>query len=72
LGKFLKINFTTFLKILLFSNSFFFFLFFYFKGIFNFFPTAIRIILNFQPLNQNKPNARACMLKHIAKPYDEF
>ena len=57
--KFSKVNFTTF-QILLFSNSLFF-LFFYFKAIFNFFPNASQIILNFQPLNQiNQMQGHLC------------
>ena len=64
-----KINFTK-LKIPLFSN----FLFFYFKALFNF---ICKSNLNhskssIKTTQPNTSNARACIHKHVAKPYDEF
>ena len=64
-----KINFTK-LKNPLFSN----FLFFYFKPLFNF---ICKSNLNhskssIKTTQPNTSNARACMHKHVAKPYGEF
>ena len=66
-GKFPKINFTT-LKIILFSN----FLFFYFKAIFIYKSNFNYFKFSIKTTQSNKSNARACMHKHVAKPYDEF
>jgi len=55
-----------------FISKFSFLFFFYFKAIFiyksnfNYFKFSIKTT---QP---NTSNARACMHKHVAKPYDEF
>ena len=69
LVSFPKINFTTF-KILLFPL----FLFFCFKAYFQIhfqrqFKPFWTLIKTTQP---NKSNAPACMLNHVATPYDEF
>ena len=71
-GRFPKLNFCKLLKILYFPILFFF-LFFYFKAVFNLFPKAIQTIFNLDSnYSSNKSNAPACMHYTVATPYDEF
>ena len=73
ISEFPKNKLYNFLNSFYFSN-FLFFLFFYFKGIFNFICKSNLTHLKFliKTTQPNKPNARACMHEHVAKPYDEF
>ena len=72
-GKFPKINFSIFLKSSYFQILFFF-RFFFFKAIVNFICKSNfnHFKFSIKTTQSNTSNARACMHKHVAKPYDEF
>ena len=71
LGRFSKNKLYNFLNPFISKFSFLFF-FFYFKAIFIYKSNFNYFKFSIKTTDPNKSNARACMLKHVAKPYDGF